>query len=263
MDEDAEPCLDLNTGEEDALIVVEKDTERTYSRQRVLLSCDKRSVMALVLLGISVLVALVLVSVPAQKERHSQQGAWDGSVLKDAVGDKELNDILARESNSKDPSVSLTSEYLCNPLIQCETDRWGNSQQLKLGHSMCNDEWRFGVSKLGKDKGALLWQDCNLDRLLVLQEVNSTDAHLAFQLTDQGFFQVLDKSGVLWQLEPNPNQGPITSTARCLTDPVMGCPYLHLRKRGGNIVLNWIGSTGWNARKVHRVYPGLFPADFK
>ena len=80
-------------------------------------------------------------------------------------------------------------------------------------------------------------------------------------LTNGGFLQMTDNSDeVLWQM--GSNQGPITPTAQCLSDPVMACPYLHLRKRGGNLVLNWIDANGWNARKVHKIYPGLFPSDF-
>lgn len=241
--------------------------ERTSVKSKVCRTgCSRTTVLVLFTLGVSVLLGILLAGEREQQQKlqQNQGGSLNGSIVKDNTSSSNDNkEEPHKEYNSTTTTTSSIGQdlFLCDPRIQCETDRWSHSQRLKIGHSMCNDEWRFGVAVMEQHKGALLWQDCNLDRLLVLQEVNSTD-HLAFRLTENGVFQVLDNDGILWELESN--QGFITPTARCLTDPIMGCPYLHLRKNGGNIVLNWISSGGgWNARKVHKVYPGLFPADFK
>ena len=231
--------------------------------------CSKNNGSLLLIMSLLVVVLVVTVVRVHQPLQQRQQGSL-GSENDPTLSNKKDNDTLRKEPNSNNSSKtqkeSTTGLHLCDPSIQCETDRWGHNQRLELGHSICNAEWRFGVGIMidedGSSKGALLWQDCNRDVLLVLQEVNVTKHDLEFQMTEQGVFQLLDgDSTVLWQLEPNVSPA-ITPTARCLSNnPTMDCPYLHLRKRGGNIVLNWI-SNRWNARKVHRVYPGLFPADY-
>jgi len=162
---------------------------------------------------------------------------------------------------------------LCDASIQCMTDRWENSLPLASGQSMCNDEWRFGVVRLELGKGALVWQDCVTTETLFLQNVTNipttNNDDLAFQMTVHGVFQILGGSSAkndwtpLWELESiyTPD---IQLFERCLNNnPIMNCPYLHLRKRGGNIVLNYISSSGWQARKVHKSYPDLFPPDFE
>jgi len=159
------------------------------------------------------------------------------------------------------PQVASSELLLCDPNIQCRTDRWGHNQRLTVGESMCNGEWRFGVAILEEGLASLVWQDCNQKLTLLLANATASTNEVAFQMTEHGVFQVWDGSAVVWELESKFTT--IQPSARCLNNnPIMDCPYLHLRARGGNIVLNWIGD-GWMARKVHRSYPGLFPADFQ
>lgn len=167
-------------------------------------------------------------------------------------------------SGGSDTSDQISSSdlLLCDPSIQCMTDRWGNNQRLEVGQSMCNLEWRFGVAMLETGVGALIWQDCNIPTTLILQNVTSVTDQLAFQMTESGVFQVWDGNSLAWSLSSIYDD--IQLYPRCLNSrPVIDCPYLHLRQRGGNIVLNYIPeSAGWQAQKVHKSYPNLFPPDF-
>lgn len=158
--------------------------------------------------------------------------------------------------------ISSSDLLLCDPNIQCMTDRWSNNQRLEVGQSMCNLEWRFGVAMLETGVGALIWQDCNIRKTLILQNITSVTDQLAFQLTESGVFQVWDGNSLAWSLSSIYDD--VQLYPRCLNNrPVMDCPYLHLRQRGGNIVLNYIPeSAGWQAQKVHKSYPNLFPPDF-
>ena len=242
----------------------------------------KRRTWKRLLVGSCVVLVLILVIVavkkPSQQNQTQQSASGGGSTTTDnPFFQNSDND----DTNENTPTTS-TKFLLCDESIQCETDRWGHNQKLKLGHSMCNDQWRFGVgiyeSVDGGNKetgtkhsiqGALLWQDCQQDLLLVLQEVNMTTVpkssnDLAFYMTDTAVFQLLDGTDqVLWELSSTKSSS-IVPSQRCLTNPKMDCPYLHIRKNGGNIVLNWISNkNGWDARKVHKVYPGLFPNDFE
>ena len=186
------------------------------------------------------------------------------------------------------PYTSSQSLLLCDPNIQCMTDRWGHHDMLYVGQSMCNDVWRFGVVQLEPSSGSnndnneasLVWQDCDVPTTYYLQTVStSTNASnsVAFQLTQHGVFQLWEvtrnglieeagnatSSSLLWELE-SVYTPEIQPSKRCLSnDPIMDCPYLHLRARGGNIVMNYIGAgTGWNARAIKRAFPNLFPESY-
>jgi len=153
---------------------------------------------------------------------------------------------------------SLTNLLLCDPSITCQTDRWGHHERLRVGQSLCADDYRFGVVN-----SSLVWQDCNTTQTLVLQSVALSDpSRLEFAMTEHGVFELWNADEQLWELESK-FTSMIQPTSQCLNGRVvMDCPYLHLRKRGGNIVLNWQGVDGWKDRKVHESYPGLFPDDF-
>jgi len=165
-----------------------------------------------------------------------------------------------------------------------------DDSKLYVGQALCNDEYRFGVIRAYSTfQTSLVWQDCNAGTIYYLQNV--TLSHdwdyntVAFQLSSSGALQLWEvfvkdgellrpsndgddesyRQSLVWEL-PSAYEAEIGVTEKCLSDhPVMDCPYLHLRKRGGNIVLNYISSDDgpkWQARPIKKAYPGLFPDGF-
>mmetsp|Transcript_28172 Transcript_28172/g.46669 ORF Transcript_28172/g.46669 Transcript_28172/m.46669 type:complete len:247 (-) Transcript_28172:107-847(-) len=130
-------------------------------------------------------------------------------------------------------------------------DRLGHNVRLNAGQAICNDDYQFGITS----EGALVWQDCSssLPPVVVLhQDPTAT----WFQMTDTATFQLLDDSNqVLWEAT---SKQEVHFTPKCLSNPQLDCPYLHLHK-SGDVVLNYIDGNGsWNDRKVRRSFPDLF-----
>ena len=195
-------------------------------------------------------------------------------------GGKESKILGIRAFSAGDESL-----LLCHPTIECMTDRWSFSdEKLFVGQSMCNDEFRFGVIReYGDFSTALVWQDCNTKEIIFLQNVtlsaNIDEPSVAFQITENGTFELHEvriKHGVeepvsdeiasnnpLWTFD-SALKDDITPTQKCLSNhPIKDCPYLHLRKHGGNIVLNYESKkNGWVAKGITKSYPNLFPDTF-
>ena len=196
------------------------------------------------------------------------------------------------------PYTTSKSLLLCDPSIECMTDRWGHGQQylLHVGQSLCNDVWRFGVIQMESEgtegegtvtsssgeEASLLWQDCAVPTTYYLQTVQTTSSSnsVAFQMSQHGEFQLWEVSRdtglpvvLLWNLPSVFTTTTTTTTTtsegegiqpspKCQTSvtPALDCPYLHLRARGGNIILNYISpSAGWKAQTMKRAFPNLFP----
>ena len=163
--------------------------------------------------------------------------------------------------------------------VVCKGDRISHNDKLYVGQAVCNDVYRFGVVRLYSTYlTSLVWQDCNQGTTYYLQNVtlsqNNDDQSVAFQMTEHGVFElwevtikqgkVVDEGNQikLWNL-PSRYTSDIRPTERCLRDrPIMDCPYLHLRKNGGNIVLNYIADSSWMAKPIRKAFPTLFPDSF-
>ena len=163
--------------------------------------------------------------------------------------------------------------------VVCKGDRIGHNDKLYVRQAICNDVYRFGVIRpYSTFLTSLVWQDCSEGTTYYLQNVtlsqNNDDQSVAFQLTEHGVFELWEvtihkgqvineeNQSKLWEL-PSIYTSDIQPTERCLKDhPIMDCPYLHLRKNGGNIVLNYIKNSTWMAKPIQKAFPTLFPDSF-
>lgn len=211
--------------------------------------------------------------------------------------DSQISDIGAQEQTAEtlgkdDESLGATEvkPHSCNDLYTCQTDhpdRLGHNVALFAGKAICNAKYRFGVTQ----DGVLQWHNCDsnernvvYDRKKHLQAQleggeDGTDAatttmlqnakeDLFFRMTETGSLHIVlqfsnGKIGheemVIWEKVPTLT---ITPTKKCLHNPLLDCPYLHLHK-SGDVVLNSIDPNDghWSDRKIQKCFDDLFHSE--
>lgn len=173
-------------------------------------------------------------------------------------------------SPSSPPPVSVSScDYECSPLNKKrKTERLGHNTPLYKGQAICNHDQRLGISH----EGVFQLHDCLSDTVQVFFNasswVSSPTSMLYFEMSEAATFQIWVRSNktdeeendpvVIWE-EPTVRT-TMQVTPQCLSPPLLDCPYLHLRKGGMLVVLNWINSetNEWMDRDIRRCYKHLF-----
>jgi hypothetical protein len=168
------------------------------------------------------------------------------------------------------PSDGVSS---CEDYYDCQTDRMGHEQPLYPGQALCNDRYRFGLTR----EGVFQWQEClggsnNTTQVFYdgatlnftysgIATSSSNQQRLHFVMRTDATFQIVLLSGtggdesVVW--EDTMTCGIVHVYKHCLSRPLLDCPYLHLHK-SGDIVLNWIDDNGhWNDRNSKKCYKQL------
>jgi hypothetical protein len=154
----------------------------------------------------------------------------------------------------------------CEDYYDCQTDRMGHEQPLYPGQALCNDRYRFGLTR----EGVFQWQECLEGSNNAITQVfyngtitpsSSNQQRLHFVMRTDATFQIVLSSGtegeesVVW--EDKTTCGVVHVYKQCLSRPLLDCPYLHLHK-SGDIVLNWIDDNGhWNDRNSKKCYKQL------
>lgn len=169
----------------------------------------------------------------------------------DKLGDTTFTatDTASNVDTNVDDSESLPILGNCRDLYDCQTDRFGHEMPLYAGQAICNEQFRFGLTK----EGIFQWNDCDMNEKKII--VVHPDAH-AFVMAETGSLRLEnDKQEILWQKDPTLE---IIPTRECLHHPLLDCPYLHLHK-SGDVVLNSITRDGqWKDRKIQHCFDELF-----
>jgi len=146
------------------------------------------------------------------------------------------------------PIPSFTPMTCDGTTFQCRTDRMGHNQPLGKSQAICSrqDLFVFGMD----DGGNLLWKDCTSG--LTRMYYSGGDGHIFLMKPDGKFVIEDDKGNLVWEKECTED---VTFYKGCLRNPYYDCPYLHLHKKRGNVVLNRIDpSRGWVASGINAVY---------
>ena len=156
------------------------------------------------------------------------------------------------ESSSSSSSTAATK---CD--YDCQTDRMGHVVPLLPGQAICNEQFRFGLTRAG----IFQWEDCDTDTVYEIfnpySDAVRTSETVNLRLQPNATLQILgaESSTVFWSRDSNREHMQVT---HCLSRPYFDCPYFHLHKPG-NVVFNYIDSqTGkFIDRKIQRVYNDL------
>jgi hypothetical protein len=128
------------------------------------------------------------------------------------------------EAPSIQPSLFPLNDVIqaCLDLYQCQTehpDRMGHETPLYVGHALCNDHLRFGVTP----SGVFQWHDCDTAETKIIYD-DAIEKVSYFSMSSTGVFQLFDQSdAIVWKKEPKTT---ITFSAHCLPSPLLDCPYL-------------------------------------
>jgi hypothetical protein len=113
----------------------------------------------------------------------------------------------------------------CLDLYQCQvdhSDRYGNGAKIPIGHSLCNDNMRLGITK----SGVFQWNSCDTGETKIIHE-DTTGTVAYFIMSSTGVLSLMDSSdNVVWKKEPIVS---ITFTSQCLRNPVLDCPYMYVQ----------------------------------
>ena len=181
---------------------------------------------------------LELVALLEQREEISQEDTGAGT--------------RGGESSSSSSSTAATK---CD--YDCQTDRMGHVVPLLPGQAICNEQFRFGLTRAG----IFQWEDCDTDTVYEIfnpySDAVRTSETVNLRLQPNATLQILgaESSTVFWSRDSNREHMQVT---HCLSRPYFDCPYFHLHKPG-NVVFNYIDSeTGkFIDRKIQRVYNDL------
>ena len=195
-------------------------------------------------------------STSAPSVSPSQQASASGSLAPVSVP-------TAQPQLTAQPSAPLTSaktsDVSCDRYYECLGDRLGNTNPIYPGQAICSkggSDHRFMIG-LTPDEGIFHWRDCATNETLVYY--NGTGLDLYFVLNDDASWNVMRTNAnidtIQWR-EESLHQS-IQNYPHCLNNPLLDCPYLHLRK-SGVIVLNFIDPiSGWIAENIRHAYPNL------
>lgn len=173
----------------------------------------------------------------------------------------------------------LSQENICNALYSCQKEhpeRLAYGVPLFAGQAICNAHYRFGVTVAG----VLQWHDCKTGEHRPILDPSAQEHNLLWEENDSLFFRMTE-NGTLQMLTTRHNNNQedhdtvvywekvptlaITPSRKCIKEHLMNCPYLHLHKGGGDVVLNSIDEEGeWSDRKIQKIYDDLYhdPCDF-
>ena len=137
---------------------------------------------------------------------------------------------------SSSMTVSPQATVACLDLYQCQSqhpDRFGHDTPLLIGHALCNEHLRFGLTP----SGVFQWHDCDTLKTKVMYDpsvdvpttiaTTATDRTVSyFSMSSTGAFQLFNSLDVIvWKKETNVT---ITFSKDCLPNPLLDCPYLYV-----------------------------------
>ena len=139
---------------------------------------------------------------------------------------------------SSSMTVSPQATVACLDLYQCQSqhpDRFGHDTPLLIGHALCNEHLRFGLTP----SGVFQWHDCDTLKTKVMYDPSVDDQDAAttttaatdrtvsyFSMSSTGAFQLFNSLDVIvWKKETNVT---ISFSKDCLPNPLLDCPYLYV-----------------------------------
>ena len=159
------------------------------------------------------------------------------------------------ESNASDNHTGAgflddaPSSKVCGDLgITCRDDRLSFGVDLIKGEAICSKDgkYMFGISQ----NGSLIWSECDSNNNRV-EYYKGVDGHY-FVLLPDATLQVGNKyKAIVW--EKKCTKSFFLGPGKCM--PKYDCPYLHLHKHHGGVILNWIDKDEvWESSNIKRAY---------
>lgn len=182
------------------------------------------------LVAVAFLVAVLLVTIPKAKQ-------------------KEAPNIDVQEVS---PPVAQGLGPSCNDRFEeCVGDRISHSELLETGDAICSTDHHY---ELGMDvNGTLVWQDCLTKEY---KEYYRGESGYSFEMDRSGDFIVKDEFGdVKKKWDFTADIMPTKSCFQTGSGHTYDCPFLHIHKMPGRVVLNWEDTVGeWHSRGILRLF---------
>ena len=185
----------------------------------------------LVVTIVAMLVVVVVVSHAIGVEKDSAKKNTSPSSDTRTMPTNQPSSSVMTPSSGTTTFAPREDTFACLDLYQCQSehrDRFGHSTPLLVGHALCNDHLRFGLTP----SGVFQWHDCDTLETKVVydpsvdgkDDANPTVSY--FSMSSRGAFQLFDSlDAVVWNKEPNVT---ISFTKECLHNPLLDCPYLYV-----------------------------------
>jgi len=197
----------------------------------------------LCLVGTAFLVAIILLVIPKSKSSTSP-----------VISSEENSQQSTGSSNDTDlqeTTFQPTKRPSCNDrFVDCVGDRLSHDQLLEAGDAICSTDHQF---EMGVDiNGSLMWQNCTSS---VYIEFFQGKRGYSFMLDSNGDFIINDEFGTTtkrWQCKEN-----VPSSKRCFGTKAgkrFDCPFLHIHRKEGRVVLNWEKNNRWHQTDIEKLY---------
>ena len=183
----------------------------------------------------------------SQSDPGSAQPIPEPSGLIEAYDEIDKGSMMA-EGAKQDPTADPTAGSTCEEQYNCTSDRLAQNVPMRVGQAICS---RGGQFMFGMDNGSLIWKDCFTGETKNYFRNGSKDDY--FVIDEFAKFTVHSNGGkVNWERSCN---AEVTRTEMCLSKPALDCPYLHIHKKRGIVVLNYIDNWGnWISKNANKMY---------
>ena len=190
----------------------------------------------LVVTIVAMLVVVVVVSHAIGVEKDSAKKNTSPSSDTRTMPTNQPSSSVMTPSSGTTTLAPREDTFACLDLYQCQSqhpDRFGHDTPLLVGHALCNEHLRFGLTP----SGVFQWHDCDTLKTKVMYDpsvdVPTTIATVAtdrtvsyFSMSSTGAFQLFNSLDVIvWKKETNVT---ISFSKDCLPNPLLDCPYLYV-----------------------------------